>query len=145
MYITKHFISLSIYLFHLKRIVAFMGPQATYMYYDCVSRHPLSLYTYCYSFNIVCYNTVKPIWNDHLNNKIYYLWFIQQHVLMKTEGTNLLLLTISAFWSSFRWPLATQMSSKRQRNVPLSGRYRQVSLYFSLFMLHGVPSLITLS
>ena len=25
---------------------------------------------------------------------------------MKTEGTNLLLLTISAFWSSSRWPKA---------------------------------------
>ena len=27
---------------------------------------------------------------------------------MKTEGTNLLLLTISAFWSSSRWPLASE-------------------------------------
>ena len=42
--------------------------------------------------------TVKPVCNDHLYNKIYYLWFFQQCVLMKTEGTNLLLLTISAFW-----------------------------------------------
>ena len=48
---------------------------------------------------------------------------------MKTEGTNLLLLTISAFWSSFRWPLATLMGSRRQRSIPLCGRYRQVSLY----------------
>ena len=51
--------------------------------------------------------TVKPVYNDHLYNKIYYLWFIQKSVLMKTECTNLLLLTISAFWSSSRWPLAT--------------------------------------
>ena len=51
--------------------------------------------------------TVKPVCNDHLYNKIYYLLFIQQCVLMKTEGTNLLLLTISAFWSPSRWPLAT--------------------------------------
>ena len=51
--------------------------------------------------------TVKPVYNDHLYNKIYCLWFIQSRVLMKTEGTNLLLLTISAFWSSSRWPLAT--------------------------------------
>ena len=43
---------------------------------------------------------------------------------MKTEGTNLLLLTISAFW-----PLATKMSSRRQRSIQLGGRYRQVSLY----------------
>ena len=50
--------------------------------------------------------TVKPVCNDHLYNKIHYLWFIQECVLMKTEGTNLLLLTISALWSSFRWPLA---------------------------------------
>ena len=50
--------------------------------------------------------TVKPACNDHPYNKIYYLWFIQQWVLMKTEGINLLLLTISAFWNSTRWPLA---------------------------------------
>ena len=48
---------------------------------------------------------------------------------MKTEGTNLLLLTISAFWSSSRWPRTTQMSSRRQESIPLGGRYRQVSLY----------------
>ena len=53
------------------------------------------------------WNTVKPVCNGHLYNNIYYLWFIQQCVLMKTEGINLLLLTISAFWSSYRWPLAT--------------------------------------
>ena len=41
-------------------------------------------------------STVKPVCNDHLYNTIYYLWFIQQCVLMKTEGTNLLLLKISA-------------------------------------------------
>ena len=40
--------------------------------------------------------TVKPVCNDHLCNKMYYLRFIQQWVLMKTAGTNLLLLTISA-------------------------------------------------
>ena len=51
--------------------------------------------------------TVKPVCNDHLSNKIYYLQFIQYCVLMKTEGTDLLLLTIPAIWSSFRWPLAT--------------------------------------
>ena len=43
---------------------------------------------------------------------------------MKTGGTNLLLLTISAFWSSSRW-----MSSRRHRSIPLGGRYRHVSLY----------------
>ena len=42
--------------------------------------------------------TVKPVYNDHLYNKMYHLWFIQLSVLMKTECTNLLLLTISAFW-----------------------------------------------
>ena len=52
------------------------------------------------------YDTVKPVDNDHLYNKIRYLWFIQKCVLMKTEGTNLLLVTISAFWRSSRWPLA---------------------------------------
>ena len=52
-------------------------------------------------------NTVKPVCNDHLYNEIYYLWFIQLCDLMMTEGTNLLGLTISAFWSSSRWPLAT--------------------------------------
>ena len=52
-------------------------------------------------------DTVQPVCNDHLDNKIYYLWFIQLRVLMKTGGTNLLLLTISAFWGSSRWPSAT--------------------------------------
>ena len=51
--------------------------------------------------------TVKPVCNDHLYNKIHNLWFIQECVLMKTGGTNLLLLTIYAFWGSSRWPLAT--------------------------------------
>ena len=48
---------------------------------------------------------------------------------MKTEGPNLLLLTISVFWSSSRWPLATKISSRRQRSIPLGGSYIQVSLY----------------
>ena len=52
-------------------------------------------------------DTVKPVCNDHLYNKIDYLSFIQSCVLMNIEGTNLLVLTISAFWSSSRWPLAT--------------------------------------
>ena len=26
---------------------------------------------------IVDMNTVKPVYNDHLYNEIYYLWFIQ--------------------------------------------------------------------
>ena len=60
-------------------------------------------------------NTVKPVCNDHLYNKIYYLWFIQYCVLMKTEGTNLLLLTISAFWSSSRWPLALGHQDQLQK------------------------------
>ena len=51
--------------------------------------------------------TVKPVYNEHPYNKIYHLWFIQLCVLMKAEGTNLLFLTISAFWSSSRWPLST--------------------------------------
>ena len=38
---------------------------------------------------------------------------------MKTEGTNLLLLTISAFWSS--------------RSIALGGRYWQVSLYYEMY------------
>ena len=52
---------------------------------------------------------------------------------MKTEGTNLHLLTISAFWSSSGWPLATEMSSRRLRSIPLGGRYRQVSLYLEVY------------
>ena len=72
---------------------------------------------------------MKPLCSDHLCNIICYLWFIQQCVLMETEDTNSLLLTISAFWSSSRWPMATKMSSRRQRSIPLSGPYRQVSLY----------------
>ena len=75
--------------------------------------------------------TVKPVCNDHLYNKICFLWFIRQCVLMKTGGINLLLITISAFWSSSRWSMATLMSSRRQRSIPIGGRYRQVSLYFA--------------
>ena len=44
-------------------------------------------------------HTVKLVCNDHLYNEMFHMWFIQYCVLMKTEGTNLLLLTISAFWS----------------------------------------------
>ena len=39
---------------------------------------------------------------------------------MMVEGINLLVLTVSAFWSS--------SSSRRQISIPLGGRYRQVSL-----------------
>ena len=42
---------------------------------------------------------MKPVCNDHLSNKIYYQWFIQWCVIMKTEGTNLLLLATSALWA----------------------------------------------
>ena len=45
--------------------------------------------------------TVKPVCNDHLSNEIYYLWFIQSCVLMKTDGT-IDFLTISAFWNTSR-------------------------------------------
>ena len=41
------------------------------------------------------------------------------------------MLTISAFWSSSRWP----RTSRRQRSIPLSGRYRQVSLYLFFSMI----------
>ena len=40
---------------------------------------------------------MKPVCNDHLYDKIYDMWFIQYCVLIETEGTNLLLLTISAY------------------------------------------------
>ena len=35
-----------------------------------------------------CSGTPNPVYNDHIYNEIYYLWFIQQCVLMKTEGTS---------------------------------------------------------
>ena len=57
----------------------------------------------CFIFTLMGGNvnwyTVKPVCNDHLYNKICYMWFIQNCVYIKTEGTNLLLLTIAAFWS----------------------------------------------
>ena len=58
---------------------------------------------------------------------------------MKTEGTNLLFLRISAFWSSSKWPLATLMSSRRQTRKPLCGRYRQVSLYITRDLFWPLP------
>ena len=67
--------------------------------------------------NTFLIDTVKPVCNDHLYNKIHYLWFIQESVLMKTEGTNLLLLPISAFWSSSRWPLATYRWAPEGREI----------------------------
>ena len=73
------------------------------MDYAClghISKHGASAF-------LIQLGTVKPVCNDHLSDKIYYMRFIQLCVLMKTEGTNLLLLTISAFWSSSGWPLAT--------------------------------------
>ena len=85
------------------------------------------------------FNTVKSVCNDHLYNKSYYLWFIQKYVLMITEGTKLLVLTISAFWSSSRWPLATYMSYSRQKSIPLSGLYRQVSLYKDTVLINKTP------
>ena len=51
--------------------------------------------------------TVKPVCSDHLYNKNHYLWFIQECVLRKTEGADLPLLAIPAFWNSSRWPRAT--------------------------------------
>ena len=51
---------------------------------------------------------------------------------LSVTTTNLLLLTISAFWSSSRWPLTTWMSSRMLRSIPLCGRYRQVSLHGTL-------------
>ena len=77
--------------------------------------------------------TVKPVCNDHLYDKIHHLRFIQECVLMKTEGTNLLLLTMSALWSSSKWPLATGLDELQKADkypIRLGGRYRQVSLYF---------------
>ena len=50
-------------------------------------------------------NTVKPVSNDRLYDKIDYLWFIQWCVLMKAEGTNLLLVTISAFQKAEKYPI----------------------------------------
>ena len=58
---------------------------------------------------------------------------------MKTKVTNLLLLTISAFWSSSRWPLVTWMSSRGQRSIQLDGRCRQVSLYQDSGPSNGCP------
>ena len=33
--------------------------------------------TFVHEYQAACINTVKPVYNDHLYNKIYYLWFIQ--------------------------------------------------------------------
>ena len=42
---------------------------------------------------------------------------------MKTEGTNLLLLTISAFWSSSRWPMAAPEGSEVSHSVVVIDRF----------------------
>ena len=48
-------------------------------------------------------NTVKPVCNDLLNNKIYYLWFIQSCVYIKTEDNNCLL-SLSGAHLGGPWP-----------------------------------------
>ena len=50
-----------------------------------------------YILSIVIRPTVKPVCNDHLCNKMYYMWFIQWYIFMKTEGIYLNFWTISAF------------------------------------------------
>ena len=79
-------------------------------------------YLYAYAFGNFwgklgggMYNTTKPVCNDLLYNKIYYLWFIQWCVSVMTEGTISLVLTISAFWSSSRWPLALDHLDELQK------------------------------
>ena len=44
-----------------------------------VSDFSVSMTTRSYRYCSVLYTdiTVKPVCNDHLSNKIYYLWFIQ--------------------------------------------------------------------
>ena len=49
------------------------------------------------------YYTMKPVCNDHLYNGIYYRWFIQQCVLVKTEATNLQFLPSGAHQGD-PWP-----------------------------------------
>ena len=68
---------------------------------------------------------MKPVYNDDFYNKMYHLWFIQQCVLMKADGTNLLLLTFSAFWNN-------QDGLQKAEKYPLGGRYGLVSLYTGL-------------
>ena len=79
---------------------------ACYLQYSYISK-PIDITKQIPVTHAVHLYTVKPVCNDHLFNNIYYLWLIQVCVLMKTEGTNLLLLTIYAIWSSSMWPLAT--------------------------------------
>ena len=76
--------------------------------------------------------TVKPVYNDHLYNDIYYLWFIQQCVLRKNEGTHSLLLTISAFRRRAKGHL--DELQKAEKYPIIGGRYRQVSLYSKLYL-----------
>ena len=64
------------------------------------------------------YKTVFPYWIDALSIDC----------VVGVPGT-IPLLTLSAFWSLSRWLLATPTSSRRQRSIPLGGRYRQVQLY----------------
>ena len=79
----------------------------TYKRNEIMERHNYECIITRHTHAKIDYHTVKPVYNDHLWNKVYYLWFIQQCVLMMTEGTHLVVLTMSAFWSSSRWPLGT--------------------------------------
>ena len=43
-----------------------------------MSKHVMSLVSLVPTTDVMTYqSTVKPVCNDHLYNKIYYLWFIQ--------------------------------------------------------------------
>ena len=80
-------------------------------------------------------SAVKPVRNDHLYNKIEYLWFIQQCVLMMTEGTNLPVLTISAFLSSSRWPSA-QEGREASNWVVVIYRFHCIYIYCNIDKRH---------
>ena len=60
-----------------------MSAQQIFWYIKCVLGHNTPVWTRGYLIDpqqvnkILVSHTVKPICNDHLYNKIYYLWFIQ--------------------------------------------------------------------
>ena len=58
-----------------------------------------SMYVYDY--------TVKPVCNDHLSNKIYYLWFFSVMCFNKNWWYQFTRANNFCLWSSSRWPVAT--------------------------------------
>ena len=122
----------------------YLLPTFTQLQYECV--HPITLDTVlskplCGIFHPLASIELQIQWNLSVMTtsimKFITCDLFSNVFLIKTECINFLLLTISVFWSSSRWP--------RQRFIPLGVRYRQVSLYRVLNLIRFDPQMVGFS